>query len=138
MTSDEKLIAQATKELLEASTVVDLAGQIVVGTATDDLKMPYTVVSVKFTSEESGSSLPKEYEMTAELHSIASIHPEDTVDDIFKAIGNALTGSVPSPTPVTLAANFAYFRIESQSSSDHTPGDTTSRTRSYRVFASLL
>lgn len=137
MTSEEKLVAQAAKELLESSPAVDLLAQIALGTDQEDLKLPAVVVSASFTSEEQGSTLPKEYELSCELRTISGVHDEAACDEIHRAIGTAFD-AVPTPTPLTLTASFAYYRIETQTGSEHDPGDTSSRARSYRVFATLL
>lgn len=138
MTSEEKLVAQVAKELLEANAAVGPLGQIVVGTDQEKLQLPCTVVSASFEADEDDrSALPKRYELTVELRSITRVHNEEAIDESFRQIGIALD-TTPATWPTVLTANFAWFRIDEQTGSGATTGDTNSRSRTYRVFAKLL
>lgn len=137
MTSEEKLVAQVAAELLKANARVETTGQIALGTDQENLRLPCTVVSASLQSEEAGSTLPKEYELTVELRSVTRVHDEEAVDEIFKAIGTALD-TAPATWPAVLTQNFAYYHFEQQTGSGATAGDTNARSRTYRVFAKLL
>ena len=136
MNSEDRLVAQVAKELLESNARVETTGQIALGTDQEELSLPCTVVSASMSSEEAGSTLPKEYELTVEHRSISRVHDEAAVDEIFRQIGVALD-TAPATWPAALTQNFAWFRIEEQTDGRHEPGDTNTRARTYRVFALL-
>lgn len=137
MTSEEKLVAQVAKELLESNARVETTGQIALGTDQENLTLPCTIVSASMSSEEAGSALPKEYELTLELRSVSRVHDEAAIDEVFRQIGVALD-TAPATWPAVLTQNFAWFRIEEQTGSGATAGDTPERSRVYRVFAKLF
>ncbi len=141
MTSEERLVSQVGKELLDASTEVSQIGEIVVGDNEEKRERPCIVVSAEFQSEETASPLPKRYKLTVALLAIRRDGNMEGYDDAFRAITAALCPDGQHTINASAAPSlesFSWFRIESWEDGEvKMDNGKIDRSRSYAVFASL-
>lgn len=143
MTSDEILICQGAKALIQANGQINLTGvQIALLGDETEIALPALVISADLKHEESGTSLARQYDLKTELRWITSLPPTAGEDDIMERIADTLCpfGETTMSAPSVVSANFDYFRIEKQSGADFQqgqPADMNTRSRMFEVFAKM-
>ena len=142
MTSDEVLICQGAKALIQANNQINLT-DVQTALIGDEagITLPALVISADLKDEESGTSLGRKYELKTELRWLTRLPPTAGEDDIMDRIADTLcpfgeTSMVTPPSVITV--NFDFYRIEKQNGADFAQGqidDLNTRSRSFDVFA---
>lgn len=143
MTSEERLVAQVAKEMLEADSSLNGMTNLRIMIDEEDGELPATVVSATFEEdtwiEIRGKNVCR-YSLKIEQSNIRQLQPSDAIDDYFLKIDSALNNAatIANHPPKTLS-NFSYYSLEEQTGSGHEiKGDVRMRSRTYNVFAVLV
>lgn len=144
MNSDEILVCQSAKAIIQANNSINLADiQVALLGDEAEVTMPALVISADLKNDEPGASLPKQYDLKTEFRWITQSFPAANGDALMEQITETLCprgeSAMNNPPPV-ITANFDYFRIEKQSGADFQQGqskDLNTRSRTFEVFARL-